>query len=103
MKFASQGQVVEVEQVPEEGEAFLQELVGAQNKLQGPMSQRRINMRKGRARRPGPALAKENGNLRREKVLLSIPSLRSRQTGLKLEKLSGGKGGMQLEARLGAP
>ena len=31
MKFASQGQVVEVEQVPEEGEKFLQELLGAQN------------------------------------------------------------------------
>ena len=39
MKFASQGQVVEVEQVPEEGETFLQELVGAQNQHQGPMSQ----------------------------------------------------------------
>ena len=98
MKFASQVQVVEVEQVPEEGETFLQEL-GAQNQHRGPMSQRRINMRKGRARRPGPALAKENAYLRREKVLLSIPSLRS----LTLEKLSGGKGGMQLEARLGAP
>ena len=93
---------MEVEQVPEEGETFLQEL-GAQNQHRGPMSQRRINMRKGRARRPGPALAKEIAYLRREKVLLSIPSLRSRQTGLKLEKLSGGKGGMQLEARLGAP
>ena len=103
MKFASQVQVVEVEQVPEEGETFLQELVGAQNQHQGPMLQRKINRRKGKAQRPGPALAKENVYLRREKVLLSIPSLRSRQTGLKLEKLSGGKGGMQLEARLGAP
>ena len=102
MKFSSQGQVVEVEQVPEEGQTFLQEL-GAQNQHQGPMLQRKINRRKGKAQRPGPALAKENAYLRREKVLLSIPSLRSRQTGLKLEKLSGGKGGMQLEARLGAP
>ena len=103
MKFASQGQVVEVEQVPEEGETLLQEQVGTHNKQQGPTSQRRINMRKRRARRPGPALAKKKAHLRRLKVLLNIPSLRSRQTGLTLEKLSGGKGGMQLEARLGAP
>ena len=103
MKFASQGQAVEAEQVPEEGETFLQEQVGAQNKHQGPMSQRRTNMRKRKAWRPDPALAKEKAHLRRLKVLLNIPSLRSRQTGLTLEKLSGGKGGMQLEARLGAP
>ena len=102
MKFAPQGQGVKAAQASEEGETFLQEL-GAQNQHQGPMLQTKINRRKGKAQRPGPALAKEIAYLRREKVLLSIPSLRSRQTGLKLEKLSGGKGGMQLEARLGAP
>ena len=95
---------MEVEQVPEEGETFLKELLGAQNQHQGPMSQRRKEgrrkRRKGRAWRPDPALAKEKGHLRRERVLLSIPSLRSR---LILEKLSGGMGGMPLEARLGAP
>ena len=103
MKFASQGQAVEAEQVQEEGETFLKEQVGAQNKHQGPMSQRRINMKEGRAWRPDPALAKGNAHLKRLKVLLNIPSLRSRQTGLILEKLSGRKGGMPLEARLGAP
>ena len=103
MKFASQGQAVEAEQVPEEGETLLQEQVGAQNKHQGPMSQRRINRKGGRSWRPGPALAKENAHLRRLKVLLNIPSLRSRQTGLILEKFSGRKEGMPLEARLGAP
>ena len=103
MKFASQGQAVEAAQVPEEGETFLQEEVEAQNKHQGPMSQRRINMKEGRAWGQGSALAKENAHLRRLRVLLIIPSLRSRQTGLILEKLSGRKEGMPLEARLGAP
>ena len=94
---------MEVEQVPEEGEKFLQELLGAQNQHQGPMLQRKINRRKGKAQRPGPALAKENAHLRRLKVPLNIPSLRSRQTGLILEMLSGRREGMLLEARLGAP
>ena len=70
MKFASQGQVVEAEQVQEEGETFLQELVGAQNQHQRPMSQRRFNMIKGRAQKPGLALANEKAHLRREKTLL---------------------------------
>ena len=65
MKFSSQVQVVEVEQVPEEEETFLQEQVGAQKKHQGPMSQRRINMKEGRAWRPGPALTRGNAHLRR--------------------------------------
>ena len=101
MKFASQGQVVEAEQVQEEGETFLQELVGAQNQHQRPMSQRSFNLIKGRAQKPGLAFANEKAHLRREKTLLSIPSLRSRQTGLILEKLSGEKRVMPLEARLG--
>ena len=62
MKFASQRKAIEAEQVPEKGETFLQEQVGAQNKHQEPMSQRRINMKEGRAWRPGPALAKENAH-----------------------------------------
>ena len=103
MKFASQGQVVEAEQVQEEGETFLQEVVGAQNQHQRPMSQRSFNLIKGRAQKPGLAFANEKAHLRREKVLSSIPSLGSRQTGLMLEKLSGRKGGMPLEAKLGAP
>ena len=101
MKFVSQVQVVEAEQVTKEGETFLQELVGAQNQHQGPMTQRRINMRKGRTWRPDPVLAKENAQC--HKVLLSIPSQRSKLTRLILEKLSGGKEGMPLEVRLGAP
>ena len=98
MKFASQGQAVEAEQVQEEGETFLQELVGAQNQHQRPMSQRRFNMIKGRAQKPGLAFANEKAHLRRENTLLSIPSS---QTGLILEKLSGEKRVMPLEARLG--
>ena len=103
MKFAPQGQGVKAAQASEEGETFLQEQVGAQNKHQGPMSQRRINMRKRKAWRPDPALAKEKAHLRRIEVLISIPSLRIRHMGPILNKLSGGKGDMPLEARLGAP
>ena len=69
MKSASQGQAVEAKQVPEEEETFLQELVAAQNQQSGPMSQRRINMKEGRAWRPGPAMAKGNAHLKRLKVL----------------------------------